>query len=781
MPRHLLPVSLLLLFLLNGCHSVPENIAPLPGYEEIAQHLKDAIHYEMRDKGIPGFSIALVDSERIVWAQGFGTAHPATGEPATAQTVYRVASISKLFTALAVMQQVELGVLDLDVDIRNYLPAFHPKNPFDRPITLRQLLSHRSGLVREPPVGNYFDPSQPSLLQTVYSLNDTRLVYSPETRTKYSNAAVSVAGFVVEKVNRQPFGEYVQQTLLEPMNMRNSSFFPLARLREQLATGYMWTYDGRTFEAPVFELGILPAANLYTTVTDLGSFLITLFRRGKTEGRRPILSPELLEQMWTIQYAQPGQEAGFGLGFYLSRFRGYRRFQHSGVMYGYASRIYGLPDVQLGVAAVSTLDATNVVTDRLSEYALDLLLAHRNGQPLPPYPRTMAVDSLQTRRLDGRYVDGRTLDFIERNGNLLVWDGVERNRVKQRNDTLILDGRLSYGRRWFVQGNVLQEIGGSSLHRIEPSLPQASPPRWKAYIGEYGWPHNVLYILEQDGKLYTLIEWFFYYPLEERGPDHFRMPDWGLYMGEEVIFQHDSTGAISGVRIGGVFWKRRRISPEEGQIFRITPVRPIEEIRKEALQAQPPPEEGPFAPVELVDIQRIDSTIKQDIRYATEHNFMGVPLYKVARAFLQRPAAEALGRAHRALHRYGLGIVVHDAYRPWYVTKMMWEATPDSLKRFVASPARGSRHNRGCAVDVSLYDLRTGQPVEMPSGYDEFSPRAFADYPGGTHRQRWYRERLRDAMEEVGFMVYPWEWWHYDCRNWEQYPILNIPLENLSY
>jgi len=485
--------------------------------------------------------------------------------------------------------------------------------------------------------------------------------------------------------------------------------------------------------------------------------------------------------MWTIQYARPGQQSGFGLGFYMSRFHGYRRFQHSGVMYGYASRIYGLPDLKLGVAAVGTLDATNVVTDRLSTYALELLLAHREGRPLPAYPRTQAVDSLQARQLDGRYLhEDDVLDVIERNGDLFMHDGTERNRLKRREDTLILDGRLAYGRTWIPRDDYLQEIDGPRFHRVEVPLPEPPPPSWKDYIGEYGWPHNVLYVLEQDGKLYTLIEWFFYYPLEESGPDHFRMPDRGLYMGEDVIFRRDSSGNITGVQIGGVFWKRQRISPEEGRMFRITPVRPMEALREEALQKEPPAEEGSFATPELVDIQRLDPTIKLDIRYATAHNFMGVPLYSVARAFLQRPAAEALVRAHRLLRPYGLGLIVHDAYRPWYVTYMMWEATPDSLKQFVADPAHGSRHNRGSAVDVSLYDLSTGRPVEMPSGYDEFSPRAFADYPGGTHRQRWYRERLRDVMEEAGFTVYPWEWWHFDFKDWKRYPIMNIPLEDLA-
>ncbi|SHK43668.1 serine hydrolase [Rhodothermus profundi] len=768
-------IGFVVLGLVQGCKPPQENLPPAPGYETIARRLEVAIRYELDDKGIPGFSIALVDGDRIVWAQGFGYAHPDRKIPATARTVYRVASISKLFTALAVMQLVEQGVLDLDTDVRTYLPDFHPEDSFEAPITLRQLLSHRSGQVREPPVGHYFDPTEPSLQATVYSLNETRRVYPPETRTKYSNAAVSVAGFVVEQVTGRPFADYVQQALLEPMGMRSSAFTPRPELQRRLATGYMWTYDGRRFEAPVFELGILPAANLYTTVTDLGRFLITLFRKGETEQDTPIVTPASLETMWTIQYADSTQTQGFGLGFYLSRFRGHRRFQHSGVMYGYASRVYGLPDVQLGVAAVGTLDATNVVTDRLAEYALDLLLAYREGRPLPDYPRTEPVTETQARRLAGRYRQGtRYLDLFVQDSTLYARLGEVVDRVRRQGDTLIVDGRLTYGLRWQITDRGLQAPDGTTWERADDPVPAPMPERWRPYIGRYGWPHNTLYILEQDGHLYALIEWFFYYPLIEVGPDEFRMPDYGLYMGERVAFVRTTDGRVAGVRIGGVFWERW---PETDTLFRIQPIRPVAELMQEVQSLQPPTETGPFQEVELVDLQQLDPTIRLDLRYATADNFLGTPLYRTARALLQRPAAEALVRVQQRLRRLGLGLIIHDAYRPWYVTWMMWEATPDSLRHFVADPAHGSRHNRGCAVDVSLYDLKTGQPVEMPSGYDEFTERAYAHYPGGTHRQRWYRERLREAMEAEGFRVYPWEWWHYDCQDWQQYPLLNFPIE----
>jgi zinc D-Ala-D-Ala dipeptidase len=214
--------------------------------------------------------------------------------------------------------------------------------------------------------------------------------------------------------------------------------------------------------------------------------------------------------------------------------------------------------------------------------------------------------------------------------------------------------------------------------------------------------------------------------------------------------------------------------------FRITPLHPVEELRAEALKRQPPHEEGTFLKPDLAELVQLNPTIKLDIRYATSNNFLGTPVYTQARAFLQRPAAEALLRAHRELKAQGYGLIIHDGYRPWYVTKIFWDATPDDKRIFVADPSEGSKHNRGCAVDLSLYDLKTGEEVKMPSGYDEMTDRAFADYAGGTADERARRALLRQAMEKHDFKVNPKEWWHFDYKDWKQYAILNVKFENLG-
>lgn len=211
----------------------------------------------------------------------------------------------------------------------------------------------------------------------------------------------------------------------------------------------------------------------------------------------------------------------------------------------------------------------------------------------------------------------------------------------------------------------------------------------------------------------------------------------------------------------------------------MTPLHPVAELLAAARNLTPPAESGSFRAPDLVDLATLDPTIRFDIRYATTNNFLGSVFYSTAHAFLQRPAAEALLRAARRLRARGYGLLIHDGYRPWYVTKTFWDATPPELRWLVANPAQGSRHNRGCAVDLTVYDLRTGQELDMGGTYDETTGRSYPDYPVTTDRERWNRDLLRQAMEDEGFTRIPNEWWHFDFRDWREYPILNIAFEDL--
>ena len=196
--------------------------------------------------------------------------------------------------------------------------------------------------------------------------------------------------------------------------------------------------------------------------------------------------------------------------------------------------------------------------------------------------------------------------------------------------------------------------------------------------------------------------------------------------------------------------------------------------------SHPPREKGTFRRPDLVELVLLDPTLKLDIRYAGSNNFLGRPVYSQARAFLQRPAAEALLRVNAVMHEQGFGLIIFDGYRPWTVTKIFWDATPEDKKEFVADPRAGSKHNRGCAVDLSLVELSTGKEVAMPGDYDEMSERSHIDYAGGPEEARRRRDLLRQAMEAEGFEPYEPEWWHYNYREWKEYPILDIPFEAIG-
>jgi len=219
---------------------------------------------------------------------------------------------------------------------------------------------------------------------------------------------------------------------------------------------------------------------------------------------------------------------------------------------------------------------------------------------------------------------------------------------------------------------------------------------------------------------------------------------------------------------------------DPAHFYHVKPVRPVAELREKALKLSPPAETGPFRETDLVELVTLDPAIHLDIRYASANNFLSTPVYTEARAFVQRPAAEALLRVLHKLQPLGYGLLIHDAYRPWYVTKIFWDATPPEGKLFVADPQKGSKHNRGCALDLTLYDLSTGEPIEMPGLYDEMSLRSFPNFPGGTSLQRWHRDLLRRAMESEGFTVNEDEWWHFDYKDWKQYGILNVPFEKIG-
>ncbi len=745
--------------------------------DQVIPRLRAAIVGEVEQKRLPAFSISVISGDEVVWADGFGFQDAEQKTPATADTVYRVGSVSKLFTDIAVMQCVDEGTIDLDAPVTQYVAGFQPRNPFDVPVTLRQMMAHQSGLVRESPVGNYFDPSQPSLADTIASLNETSLVLRPGTKTKYSNAAIAVVGAALESQTGMSHPDYVNQKIFRPLGMTASSFIVSTEVQPKLATGWMWTYDGRRMQAPPFLLGTGPAGNLYSSVNDLSKFMIWLLDDQRSADDE-ILSLNSLVEMTTPIVDSTGKEQGFGLGFSVRKFDDMTKIGHGGAVYGFSTQFEALPQRRLGVIAAASLDGSNGVVGRLAQYALRLMIAAQDGKPLPQYRTTTTISPQRASQLIGDYRDPETKRLVQifRDADH-VWIhlGTFQHQLRAATDdgTLLVDDVISFGTEVTLVDPNKIKVGETVYERITDEPPAESPARWSGLIGEYGWDHNTLYIREYNGQLHALIEWFYDYPLTEVDENTFRFPDYGLYHDEGLTFIRDENGNAIRVIAAEVAFDRREVGTRNGETFKIKPVKPIEDLRAAAIAATPPIETGDFRAADLVELNLIDPTIRLDIRYATTNNFTGSVFYNDSKALMQRPAAEAVARASAKLKSRGLGLLIHDAYRPWFVTKMFWDATPGEMKDFVANPANGSRHNRGCAVDLTLYDLATGQPIEMVAGYDEFSPRSFPLYPGGTTRQRWYRNLLRRTMEAEDFSVYEYEWWHFDYKDWRSYRIGN--------
>ncbi len=179
----------------------------------------------------------------------------------------------------------------------------------------------------------------------------------------------------------------------------------------------------------------------------------------------------------------------------------------------------------------------------------------------------------------------------------------------------------------------------------------------------------------------------------------------------------------------------------------------------------------------MVDIQKIDPSIRIDIRYATEDNFTKETLYPEARCLLRKEVAEKLSRVQKGLTARGLGLKIFDGYRPLSVQKKMWAIMP--VEGYVADPAKGSNHNRGAAVDLTLVDS-SGRALPMPSAYDEFSERSNRNYRGASKEALENRRILQEEMEKEGFAGLSTEWWHFDDPEAKKYPVLDLPFSSVT-
>ena len=310
----------------------------------------------MAQRGVPGLAVALVDRDRALWVQGFGYRDRAGGARVAADTMFSVQSISKLFTATAVMQAVADGKVRLDEPIITYLPTFTVHSAFEkhpeRKITLRMLLSHTAGFTHEAPLGNNYNLDPGTFDAHVRSISDTWLRFPVGTGYAYSNLGIDLAGFILERVEGKPFAQVMRDSLLEPLGMEHSSFQrSVIRASPNRAVGHATPYPS----PPMYE-PMTAAGGLYTTARDLARFLRFELADGSIDDR-VVLDRHQMRTMRTVVFPHPGAPAGYGLGVQRHRWNRWDQrpdlFEHGGGGFGWLAELWWSPQLQLGIAVLT--------------------------------------------------------------------------------------------------------------------------------------------------------------------------------------------------------------------------------------------------------------------------------------------------------------------------------------------------------------------------------------------------------------------------------------------
>lgn len=530
------------------CAALCAFTAPAADYTAILPKIESIVREEMLEWNIGGIAVALVEDQRVVYAAGFGEARR--------DSVFRVGSISKLFNAVAVMQQVEAGRLNLNAPLP---PDVLPLNPFpgEPKVTLRQLLSHRSGLPREGSVGGYMDVSQPGLAATVASVPASVLVTRPVEKTRYSNLAPSVAGRMVERSSGMSFEDYQHARILGPLGMTNSAWTLARAPRQRIVVSHLRVADGRggfrRQATPLFDLGTIPAGNLFSSVDDIARFASALIAGGGG-----VLQKKTLEQMWQPQFTE--DKGGFGLGFMVGKFREHRTISHNGAVYGHSTSLVVLPEKKLAVIVLGNEDIVNGRIRRISNFALAQMLEAGFNEPSPapaaPFtPRDLAA-------LAGDYESQSHWARLEVRGGKLVGDlSSQPTRFTAVSELrFTADSNLDDATPvTFVRadnGSITGfHLGAQHFQRV-PARPAPLPREWRAVLGSYGPKLIPVVISERHGHLYAMTENMVDYRLTPVNRHVCALPP-GMYVDEHVVFLSDSKGRVNAIDFANMNFSRR--------------------------------------------------------------------------------------------------------------------------------------------------------------------------------------------------------------------------------
>jgi len=382
------------MFILAGCAGVPLK-KPVPAargdYGPAREYISALIRQEMEKQQITGLSIALVDDQKVVWAEGFGYADKAKGIAATPDTIYRAGSISKLFTATAAMQLVDDGVLNIDRPLQRYLPEFSIKSRFPdaAPITPRSLLTHHSGLPSDLLKGMWTRSpvsldEEVTLLRNEYAANPPGFVFA------YSNVGMTLLGHALEKIVDRDFATHMGISLFMPLRMTNSSFSP--KIDRSSLASKAYRANEEAVETPLRDI---PAGGLNTSVLDLSRFISMVFGGGWSN-QRQVLKTETVAEMLTPQNSQVPLDLSFrvGLGWMLGSMGGLdiknagSVAHHSGATLYHRSQLVILPEQKLGVVVLANSASAAGLINKVAAETLKLALEAKSGitQPSPQQP-----------------------------------------------------------------------------------------------------------------------------------------------------------------------------------------------------------------------------------------------------------------------------------------------------------------------------------------------------------------------------------------------------------
>lgn len=387
-------------------------------YASIIKESHNLITKVMAQERIPGLAIAIIDENKIIWTEGFGYTDFNKERPVTPETIFSIQSMSKTITATAEMIAVQDGLIDLDKPISTYLPNFTVNSRFDEKpqekITIRHLLSHTAGFAFDAPVGNNIYPETPSFEAHIRSVSDTWLRYPVNQRYCYSNIGIDLAGYILQVKSGKNFPDYVKEKLLDPIEMKTSTFdIDIIKKNQNRAIGHS-TYS----TAVPLEIPMIPSGGFYSNVLDLSKFVQFHLNQGKINNKS-ILSTKLLEEMYTIPYPVNGQYEGYALGIVkvwndkLNAFY----YNHSGGGFGFLANIVWYPDYGTGLIILTNSD-NNTTQNQLTNQIMDLILKAKQPKSKPAVKEENIKDNLYTINLsDLKKYAGR---YLGRNGQLIV-------------------------------------------------------------------------------------------------------------------------------------------------------------------------------------------------------------------------------------------------------------------------------------------------------------------------------------------------------------------------